>query len=69
MTDLPGMRNNCRHCGAPEPERLGRCEVCGMSVCTACGNTQHRGGEKVIVHDKCLGELGDEGFSMIKFIK
>jgi hypothetical protein len=63
------MRDNCRHCGAPEPVKLGRCEVCELSVCAECGNTQHRAGEKVVVHDACLGELGGDGFSMIKFVK
>jgi hypothetical protein len=43
--------------------------VCGLTVCTECGNTQRKGGEKTIVHDACLDEMGDEGFSMIKFVK
>jgi hypothetical protein len=63
------MGDHCRHCGAPEPILLGRCEVCGLTVCTSCGNTQHRGGEKSVVHDSCLGELGGDGFSMIKFVE
>jgi hypothetical protein len=48
---------------------LGRCTVCGLTVCTKCGNSQHQGGEKVIVHDACLPRLDDDGFSMIKFVK
>ncbi|GAB4280226.1 MAG: hypothetical protein Kow0056_14370 [Coriobacteriia bacterium] len=69
MSDFSGIENVCPHCGAPGREVLGRCEVCRLTVCTGCGNTQHRGGKKIVVHDACLGDLGDDGFSMIKFVK
>ncbi len=62
-------RRFCNHCGAPNPELLGHCDVCSLWVCDKCGNTQHRGGESVVVHDSCLEDLGDSGFSMIKFVK
>ena len=59
----------CHHCGTQRPTLLGRCDVCGLWVCDKCGNTQHRGGETMVVHDSCLPELDDDGFSMIKFVK
>ena len=48
---------------------LGRCKVCDLPVCTLCGNTQRHAGGTVVVHDACLGDLDDPGFSMIKFVK
>jgi hypothetical protein len=58
----------CNHCGAVAA-RIGYCCVCDLSVCTECGNYQHRQGDKTVVHDECLGELEDDGFTMIKFVK
>lgn len=67
MTGVPGA-SLCMMCGANGVRRLGLCDVCGRSVCERCGNTQHIKGEKRIVHDDCLAK-GDNGFSMIKFVK
>lgn len=67
MSD-PGMPRFCAHCGAIGAARLGPCDVCGMAVCERCGNVQHTGGERKIVHNSCLDKSGDS-FSMIKFVK
>jgi len=58
----------CRHCGAVEAARLGECVVCGLAVCDKCGNIQHTGGQRRVIHDSCLSE-DDSGFTMIKFVK
>ncbi len=58
----------CRHCGAVAGARLGRCTVCGGSVCEHCGNVQRARGEAHVVHDSCLSRDAG-GFSMIKFVK
>jgi len=64
------MRAICNHCGAEAPHVLGKCHVCGLKVCSKCGNTQHRKGEMIVVHNSCLSDLDDEsGFSMIKFVQ
>jgi ribosomal protein L40E len=69
VVDRSRIGHICNHCGAEDPVRLGKCEVCGLKVCTKCGNTQRSKGEAAIVHDSCLGEMETDGFSMIKFIK
>ena len=58
----------CPHCGAVDSERLGPCRVCRRAVCEKCGNIQHCGGDREVVHNECLSETGDS-FSMIKFVK
>jgi hypothetical protein len=58
----------CLHCGAVGSTLLGRCSVCGFSVCARCGNIQHSLGEKRPTHDSCLRD-DDTGFSMIRFVK
>jgi hypothetical protein len=37
-------------------------------VCEKCGNIQHCGGDREVVHNECLSDTGDS-FSMIKFVK
>jgi hypothetical protein len=69
LTEPSAIGDHCTHCGASRAADLGRCDVCGMSVCTRCGNTQHKGGGKTAVHDSCLPHIGDSGFSMMKFVK
>jgi hypothetical protein len=59
--------NMCMHCGAVA-RPLGRCTVCGFSVCAKCGNVQHSHGERRPTHDSCLKD-DDDGFSMIRFVK
>lgn len=67
MSNL-GLGKFCPHCGAVGTRRLGPCNVCDLAACEKCGNIQHVGGEKQIVHDECLHKSG-ESFSMIKFVK
>lgn len=61
--------DTCHHCGTVHPVRLGKCSVCELWVCDHCGNTQRCGGERIAVHDSCLGRLEDDGFSMIRFVR
>lgn len=69
MLDKPiDMSRMCRHCGGIDRPKLGQCAVCGMAVCDKCGNIQHTGGERRVLHDSCLRE-DDGGFKMIRFVK
>lgn len=69
MTEaVPELSRLCRHCGALDTKKLGECVVCGMAVCEKCGNIQHGGGERRVIHDACLTHE-DAGFTMIKFVK
>lgn len=68
MSGHDGAPRFCPHCGAVGSRRLGACDVCQLTVCERCGNYQHIGGSKRLVHDECLRKTGDS-FSMIKFVK
>lgn len=67
MSDQDAKRI-CLSCGKEGGERLGRCPVCGLEVCTRCGNLQYAKGERFAMHDHCLRK-DDGGFSMIRFVK
>jgi hypothetical protein len=58
----------CRHCGALDTRKLGKCVVCDLAVCEKCGNVQHTHGERRVIHDSCLSK-DESGFTMIKFVK
>ncbi len=62
------LKRLCRHCGAVDTRRLGECNVCGLTVCDQCGNTQHSHGERRVTHNACLKE-DESGFSMIRFVR
>ena len=62
-----GITSFCPHCGATKSPRMGRCKVCGLSVCENCGNIQHSRGEREVVHDECLKGSNDS-FSMINIL-
>ena len=65
---IPELSRLCRHCGAVDTAKLGQCVVCDMAVCEKCGNIQHTGGQRRVIHDACLSG-DDAGFTMIKFVK
>ena len=69
MPDDARIGRHCRFCGAVQRASLGECSVCHLPVCARCGNTQHRGREKIVAHDTCLKRLDDDDFSMIKIVK
>lgn len=64
----PELSRLCRHCGALDSLKIGRCVVCDMAVCERCGNIQHTHGQRRVIHDSCLKE-DEGGFTMIRFVK
>lgn len=68
MPDDRGIGKFCPHCGATDTGRIGKCDVCGLTVCLKCGSTQFIKGERKPVHNECIRKAGD-GFSMIKFVR
>lgn len=68
MPEDKEVQRFCPHCGTLGTTRLGPCEVCGLTVCLKCGNTQFISGSRKIIHNECLHKAGD-GFSMIKIIR
>lgn len=65
---VPELSRLCRHCGAVDSAKLGQCVVCDLAVCEKCGNIQHTGGQRRVIHDSCLHK-DEAGFTMIKFVK
>jgi hypothetical protein len=64
----PELSRLCRHCGALDTLRLGQCVICDMAVCEKCGNIQHSGGRRRVIHDRCLDQ-DENAFTMIRFVK